>query len=246
MPTDCAPPPLFSLSVVSHGQAHLVRNLLSDLEQLRPLNFEVLVTVNIAEDESGYTARNYPLSVVRNPQPMGFGANHNAAFSRSQGRLFAVLNPDVRAPKLELNLLACAFDEPRTGACAPLVLNSLGAVEDSARRFPTVGRLVRRVLLGKSDPDYTWTDGARNVDWVAGMFIVFRREAFKQVNGFDARRFFMYYEDVDVCERMRHSGWEVRLQPATSVIHDAQRASHRNLQHLRWHLTSALRYLTGM
>lgn len=239
-------PPLYSLSVVSHGQAQLVRQLLADLDQLRPLNFEVLVTANIAEDESAYTARNFPLSVTRNPQPLGFGANHNAAFARSQGQLFVVVNPDIRAPKLDLNLLANAFDDPDIGACAPLVLNSRGSVEDSARRFPTVIKLVRRVLFSKDGPDYSWTDGPCTVDWVAGMFIVFRREAFAQASGFDARRYFMYYEDVDLCERLGKLGWAVRLHPGTSVIHDAQRASHGNLQHMRWHLTSALRYLTGI
>lgn len=238
--------PKFSLSVVSHGQDHLVRSLLADLALLRPLDFEVLVTVNLANDASEYPSGPYPVHVTRNAKPLGFGANHNSAFTRANGEFFVVVNPDIRTPGLELALLARCFDDPSMGACAPVVLNSRGEVEDSARRFPTVLGLARRVMLNDRRPDYERTDHPFSVDWLAGMFIVFRRAAFAQAGGFDARRYFMYYEDVDLCRRLQRLGWSVRVQPATHVIHDAQRASHRNLQHLRWHLTSAVRYLTGI
>jgi hypothetical protein len=62
------------------------------------------------------------------------------------------------------------------------------------------------------------------------------------VGGFD-ERFYMYYEDVDICRRLWGQGWSIVLQPAAVVIHDAQRASHRRLRHMRWHAASALRYL---
>ncbi|MGS0756858.1 glycosyltransferase family 2 protein [Roseateles sp. GG27B] len=75
------------------------------------------------------------------------------------------------------------------------------------------------------------------------MFVVFRRDAYEKIGGFDARRFFMYCEDIDICERLRSAGWRVVFQPETFVIHDAQRASRRSLRHLRWHSTSMLRYL---
>ena len=157
-----------------------------------------------------------------------------------------VVNPDIRTPDLRLAELQRAFYDACTGACAPLVYNSEGGLEESARRFPTFGRLLRRALLRERSPDYLWSNEPRLVDWVAGMFVVFRRKAFEEVGGFDSRRFFMYYEDVDLCERLQRHGWAIRVQPSTRIIHDAQRASHRNLRHLRWHITSALRYLTGL
>jgi N-acetylglucosaminyl-diphospho-decaprenol L-rhamnosyltransferase len=239
-------PPTFSLSVVSHGQLPLIVPLLADLSRLRFRNFEVLITLNIPEDAAAIGHRDFPLTVISNAEPKGFGANHNAAFARSRGSLFVVVNPDIRTPALDMQILASAFDNPRIGACAPKVLSTEGRVEDSARRFPTIASLFRRVLLDKKEPDYAFDNSPMLVDWVAGMFVVFRREAFSQARGFDAGRYFMYFEDVDICARLRRLGWEVRLQPATSVVHDAQRASHRDLRHLRWHVTSALRYLTGL
>jgi N-acetylglucosaminyl-diphospho-decaprenol L-rhamnosyltransferase len=238
--------PVFTLSVVSHGQAALVHELMTDLEMLTPQNFEVILTVNTPEDVSGLVRRTFPVRVINNLTPKGFGANHNAAFEQALGRLFVVVNPDIRAPDLQLEELRIVVEAGRTGACAPLVVNGRGDSEDSARRFPTFRRLMARILLNDRSPDYGRPSAPSIVDWVAGMFIVFRREAFQQAGGFDARRFFMYYEDVDLCERLHRLGWAVQLQPSTRVVHNAQRASHRNLRHFRWHAVSAIRYLTGL
>jgi len=223
----------------------MIRHLLSDLEQLDSNDFEVIVTVNIPEDESVFSSQHFPLRIVRNTVIKGFGANHNAAFKLSSGEFFVVTNPDIRAPELQFAEFRKVFNDASTGACAPVVRNSRRVVEDNARRFPTVMRLMRRVLLRERRPDYQFDLERVNVDWIAGMFMVLRRRAFEQVGGFDAKRYFMYYEDVDLCARLKHRGWTICVQPTTEVIHDAQRASHRNLKHLRWHLTSAMRYLSG-
>jgi hypothetical protein len=240
------PPPLVSLSVVSHGQASLIRSLLADLARLPQQDFEVLITINLPEDETAYQGYPFALRIIRNAAPKGFGANHNAAFEHCRGRFFAVVNPDIRITKLDLGTLTRVLEEPKVGAVAPVILASNGRVEDSVRRFPTFTRLARRVLLRQRAPDYVWDQQPIDVDWTAGMFVLFRPQAFKEISGFDDRRFFMYFEDVDICARLWRAGWRVRLQPCASVIHDAQRASRKNMKHLRWHLTSALRYLSGL
>jgi N-acetylglucosaminyl-diphospho-decaprenol L-rhamnosyltransferase len=74
------------------------------------------------------------------------------------------------------------------------------------------------------------------------MFVAFDRDAFREVGGFD-EGFFMYLEDADICRRLGEHGWATVYQSAWSVIHDAQRKSHRNLAHLRWYLSSALLFL---
>ena len=243
---NVAPQPTYTLSVVSHGQSALARLLLADLERVHPADFEVLLTLNVPEHESGLVSTKFPLRVIRNAHPKGFGANHNAAFAASRGAYFVVINPDIRLAHLALDGLRQVVDLNRTGACAPLVVNSSGSLEDSARRFPTVTRLLRRVVLSDRSLDYEWRDTSQEVDWVAGMFVMFRREAFEQVKGFDDGRFFMYFEDVDICRRLKRLGWAVCVEPAARVVHDAQRASNHQPKHLWWHLTSAARYLTGL
>lgn len=237
---------LITLSIVSHGQGALIRLLLDDLATLPNKNFEVLITVNLPEEELVYQGYSFPMRIIRNQIPKGFGANHNAAFERSAGRWFVVVNPDIRIKTLDLHVLLSPFENHAVAAVAPVVLSIDGKVEDSARRFPTLFVFAKRALFKKSPLDYQVERVPYSVDWVAGMFVVFRRDAYRQIRGFDDRRFFMYLEDADICRRLRRSGWQVLVNPNAQVIHVAQRASRRSLKHLRWHVVSALRYLTGL
>jgi hypothetical protein len=99
--------PLVTLSIVSHGHGAMVVNLLNDIQALQwaTESFEVLLTLNTPEDLSLFSSfqHSLPLRVFANPEEKGFGANHNAAFQRSRGWAFAVVNPDVRLPQLHLD-----------------------------------------------------------------------------------------------------------------------------------------------
>jgi GT2 family glycosyltransferase len=238
----------FTISIVSHHSAHLITNLLKDLQQHLPQEAEILLTLNCPEGEGFLAhAKDLPITVIRNPRPLGFGANHNQAFALARGELFVVVNPDIRLRAAPWQVLEDAFAQG-IGACAPQVLAPSGRAEDSVRRYPSLPRLFRRVVLKQKTADYTPQSGdlfPLAVDWVAGMFVVFDANAFRRVGGFDTR-YHMYFEDVDICRRLNASGYRVIWAPGTSVIHDAQRASHRSWTHRRWHLRSALRYLTGI
>lgn len=234
-----------TLSIVSHGQAALIHSLIEDLNRLNLSNVEIIITINIPEDESLIGKINYPHFILRNSSPMGFGANHNAAFEHSNGNFFVVLNPDIRIPDLSIHDLISPMDNDQVGAVAPVIVNPIGAIEDNVRRFPTFFELFKRAILKTKICHYQWGCSPINVDWAAGMFVLFRREAFASVGGFDDKRYFMYFEDVDICQRLLHSGWKTLLQPKCKIIHDARRASRTNIKHFIWHLSSAIRYLTG-
>lgn len=78
-------------------------------------------------------------------------------------------------------------------------------------------------------------------DWVAGMFMLFPSAAFEAVGGFD-ENFYLYYEDVDICVRLRHLGYRVAVMRGASVVHNARRDSRRCLRFARWHAASMARY----
>jgi hypothetical protein len=82
------------------------------------------------------------------------------------------------------------------------------------------------------------------VDWVAGMFMLFAKKTFERLNGFN-ERYFLYYEDVDICARLNLAGLKVMVNPAARVVHYAQHSSHRSLKYLRWHISSLYRFLTS-
>jgi GT2 family glycosyltransferase len=231
-------------SVVSHGQASLVNNLLDDFRRLKFNSVEIIITLNIPEDESKYNFLDLNIFLIRNDFPRGFGENHNRALLGSSKKYFFVINPDIRLIFFNIDYLLSSFNDSSVGVVAPRVLNSSGLIEDSARRFPSVIEILRKIFFMFNSVGYEITSRPMVVDWVAGMFVVYRGAAYKLVNGFDQHRFFMYYEDVDICRRLKRVGIAVVIDPRISVVHDAQRASHKNLKHFFWHFKSALRYFS--
>jgi hypothetical protein len=234
---------IVSVSVVSHHQGALVTRFLSDLAALRPTDIEVLLTVNVPEPAEPLERQYpFPLTTIRNAHPKGFGANHNAAFACASGRCFAVVNPDIRLSADPFPRLCEAALTPGIGVAAPRVLSASGKTEDSARRFPTVRSLAKKALTRRNALEYHLDHEPVNPDWVAGMFMVFERSTFAAVAGFD-ERYFLYYEDVDLCWRLRCAGYDVVLLPDVAVLHEARRDSHRKLGYLRHHLAGMSRFL---
>jgi N-acetylglucosaminyl-diphospho-decaprenol L-rhamnosyltransferase len=240
--------PRLSISIVSHGQGALVEPLLKDLSSADFRGFasvELFVTLNLPEDESFLSACDLAYRVIRNPRPIGFGANHNQAFACSDCDYFLVLNPDIRLGSL---LFGDLLDHGRDGfgVMAPRVVSSMGEVEDSCRRYPTISRVLKRVGFSKSTADYPQSaSNIIEVDWIAGMFMLFDSEAFKRVAGFDTR-YFMYLEDADICRRLNRCGLSVLYDSSQKIVHDAQRNSFKNGQHFKWHLRSMVRFIVGI
>lgn len=233
--------PLISVSVVSHGQAALVEILLNDLATHLKTPAEVVLTVNIPERlPFNPISPAFPVRVLTNPVPKGFGANHNAAFRESRGRYFCVLNPDIRLESDPFPALVDCLSDPRLGVAAPLIRDPAGSVEDNARRFPTPWTILYKALVG-SGLDYAVGTDVMYSDWVAGMFMLFPRDVFAEIGGFD-ERYFLYYEDVDLCARLAALGRRVAVCPKASAVHAARRESRHSLRYLRWHISSMLRF----
>ena len=217
-----------SISVVSHGQRDLVALLIRDLKtHCAKVQFELILTLNIDEEPPvGWHDFSHPAVLIQNAAPLGFGANHNQAFSRASGRMFCVLNPDIQFTVDPFESLVTCLEVLAVGMVAPVVVGANGAIEESARVFPTPGRIARRVFRKAALADYHISDQPLYPDWVGGMFMLFQRRIFEQLHGFD-ERYFLYYEDVDICARLRQLGHEIALCPQARVIHCAQRQSHR-------------------
>lgn len=231
-----------SISVVSHAQTGLIAALLADLEShCQESRFEVILTLNLDEElPFALDQFSWSIKIIRNAVPKGFGANHNQAFTQATGRYFCVLNPDIRLVGDPFRTLLAYLKDPSVGVVAPLVLGADGTPEDSARLFPNPLRILRK-LVGSSNPDYVVKDLPVHPDWVGGMFMLYPLNVFKRLGGFD-EKYFLYYEDVDICARLRLLGYEVAVCPDAKIIHHAQRSSHKSFRYTRWHLTSMTRF----
>lgn len=239
--------PLITLSIVSHRQGELVSHLLRDLQQVcHDSALRVILTLNLPEKLPFHPeAFPFPVDILENSRPLGFGANHNQAFRQASGTFFGVLNPDLRLPRNPFPLLCSALEAGKQiGVIAPGVEDEVKNIADNARCFPTPWRILKRILGDSRQPDYSLAGQPIPVDWLAGLFLLFPFRHFTAINGFD-ERYFMYCEDVDICARFRLAGYGVYWAPRISVIHQAQRHSHRRLNHLRWHLVSLVRFFNS-
>lgn len=241
----------FSISVVSHGHREYIISLLRDLAKLRRPDIEVILTWNLTGEEIDLDRQSFPFPItsVRNDAPKGFAANHNYAFRLSTGVNFVVLNPDISLPEDPFHFLIPILENHPPCICAPLIKTQDGEIEDSARFFPSplilikkaAAKILKKKLKLEKVPE---NRTMLNPDWVAGMFMVIPHSIYKKLGGL-SERYYLYYEDVDFCARARQAGIEVYVSKLVSVVHHAQRKSHNDLQFFRWHVESALRFLSS-
>src|SRR5690606_21389565 len=141
---------------------------------------------------------------------------------------------------------------PRGGAFGPLIRGGNGDVYPSAGMLPALGRGIGHALLCGIWPTNPWTRAyqqataeitERPAEWLSGACLLLRREAFDSVNGFDPR-YFMYFEDVDLGDRLGRAGWRNVYVPSAEVVHIGGTATERaSARMLTEHHRSAYRYL---
>jgi N-acetylglucosaminyl-diphospho-decaprenol L-rhamnosyltransferase len=224
--------PPITVSVVSHGHGAWLPPLLDDLARAPAgLLRRVVVTHNLPAAPLCAEGLPFELLQIQNPQPLGFGANHNQAFARVDTPFFAVLNPDMRLhdPGLWPQMLAVA-QKPGVGAVTATLLNADGSVQDNQRALVTPWSLFCRRVLRRTE---------RRVDWLSASFLLLPAAAYRSLGGFD-ERYHMYCEDVDLCLRLQLAGLTLE-RSAASAQHHAQRDSLRHWRPLLWHVHSLLR-----
>jgi GT2 family glycosyltransferase len=227
-----------SIVVVSYNTRDLLRACLASIPSAAGANgtepettYEVWVVDNASPDRSAeMVAAEFPeVRLVASSENLGFAKANNLALFEAAGRYLLLLNPDTEAKPGSLSALVRFMDaNPRAGACGPKLLNSDGTLQRNGARFPTVLRefvcvtglrrlAMRRYELamgyGRDDFDQTC-----EVDQVSGACLLVRRAALDQVGPLDDR-FFMFYEEVEWCHRIKAAGWQVWYVAESRVTH---------------------------
>lgn len=229
---------MVTASIVSHRHGPMVAHLVGELLACPEVS-RIVITQNIAEDAA--YPRDQKLEIRRSEAPRGYGANHNSALADANTPFVCVLNPDIRLRGNPFAALLRSFDDQSLALTAPKIVDPDGSTEGSARRFPTVVSLAAKAFGGHDGTYSDRTASMINPDWLAGMFLLMQGEAFAKVGGFD-EKFYLYYEDVDLCWRLRRAGYRIVQDRSVSVMHDARRESRRSLRFAKWHLASMARY----
>lgn len=234
-----------SLSIVIHQQVELADLLLNDLNRCHLNIRDVVLTINTPETFfKKRTNLHFDLKIIRNRRPKGFGANHNSAFEMIAGDYFGVLNPDLRLLYDPFPELLNLFRNNRVALVAPVVRKPDGTIEDNIRQFPTPLRIAAKAIGKRPVDNHRQRTKPFAAEWAAGMFLLFSSRIFQKIGGFD-ERFHLYYEDVDICARLKLAGYTIMACPSNTVIHDARRESHRKARYMLWHLQSMVRFFSS-
>ena len=214
---------------------HLRRCIASLDHTMGTRRWHAIVVDNASSDGSADFVATHPrVTLVRNEVNRGFGAAVNQAAAQTRAPLLWLLNPDCVVEPGTLEKLEAVLSQRRDCAiAAPQLLNTNGSVQASARGEPTAwtGLFGRHGLLTRFFPrsavarrnlpaeDLVLANKeSEAVDWVMGASMLIRRDLFDLVGGFD-EGYFLYWEDADLCRRLRDRGFTTRYVPAARVVH---------------------------
>ncbi len=240
--------------VVTYSSGRYLHTFLDSLVTASSGSIPVVVSDNGSTDGSlkGIEQRSLT-TVLRNHANLGYGAAANrGAIGASEGWLL-VANPDVELTEGSVDTLLAAVERwPRAGVLGPAIVNPDGLLYPSARQIPSLGRGTGHALFGWIWPSNPWTASYRRergevvegrCGWLSGSCLFVRREAFEAVGGFD-EGFFMYFEDLDLCERIGLAGYDAVYVPSARVRHTGAHSTSKNARAMaKAHHDSAYRYL---
>jgi GT2 family glycosyltransferase len=185
---------------------------------------ETIVVDNASTDDSVrvVAATRTGFTLLRNAENVGFARAMNRGAAASRGEFLAFLNTDVVLRPGTMEALLAEFDRnPSTGAVGPALRTPGGGYQVSFGGRRTFGRelLQKLCLNARQARALRKRRRRREVRWVSGAFLLVRRSAFEAARGFD-EAFFLYFEDIDLCFRLREAGWDVVYLPAAEAEHE--------------------------
>ena len=224
----------------------------------------IIVENNSGDDLSVLTQKSDKIKLINSPKNLGMGGGNNLGIKAAQGEYILVLNPDTVIKEGALNtLFAYLQANPQVGIVGPKLLNPNGSLQYSCSRFPKVYMpILRRTFLG----DYFSVNrdhfqmrefdhaSIKQVDWLMGSALMFKKRLVLADGkiwepAFD-QRYFMYFEDTDLCRTTLKNGFKVIYNPEAIFIHDHARESAKYpwylaifLDRLAWrHIGSWVKY----
>ncbi len=240
------------ISIINHAHDKMIvaNPTLKSLSK----QFKVIIKSNTIATEclSNYCIE-HGITLIQGETTKGFGANNNEVFRYAMCNLqvkdqdyFLVLNPDVEVdiePLYQLIELAQEYNAD-ISAINLFTDRSLSSYDNSIRHYPKLLSPLKSLLgIKRTDIyDKSQIQKPTKIEWAAGSFLLFRVGSFEQLDGFD-EKYFMYFEDADICTRANRNGFSVYYFPDIKAIHYASHQNRKLLsKHFPWYIKSLLKY----
>lgn len=229
--------PPVTIVMVTYNSTGVAGNALAAAARSRECGLaECIVVDNASRDGTpDFVRRGFPqATVVESGGNLGYGRGCNLGLQRAASRYVLFQNPDaVLEPDALEKLVRFLDDHPRAALVAPAILDGDGGVQH-ASRLPTPGSVIAmavgRGAAAKRRPIQPGGEPFRT-DWLCGALLMGRRDVLNEIGGFDPR-FFLYFEETDLCKRVAargHELWAVGGAIAHHAVHASARSTGRKL-----------------
>ena len=211
--------PSFSIIVLTWNVINYIEDCLEALLAQDYSSFEVLVVDNGSIDGTPeLVARRFPqVRLIRNQRNLGFAAGNNVGLRTASGDLLVLLNADTQVHPGWLTALADAFDDPATGVAGCKLLYPDGSIQHAGGFV--YGPRGEADHQGRYAPDDGRFDNLVDIEYATGAALAIRRTVLDQIGLLDEGFSPIYYEDIDLCYRVRAAGWRVVYVSQASVTH---------------------------
>jgi GT2 family glycosyltransferase len=257
--------PDISVVIVSYNTRELLRECLGTVaREAEGTSHEIIVVDNASSDGSPDMVLNdfRQVNLIRSNINLGFAGANNRGFAQAHGRYVVLLNSDAFLRPGALRLSLRHMDaHPEVGLGGGRLVGRDDSWQPSARMFPSLfndllmlsglaARYPNSRLFGRADRTWANPLEAAAVDWLPGAYVIVRREVLERVRYFD-ERFFLYYEEVDLCRRIKAAGYAIWYWPDIVTVHLGG-GSSKTINHLQmsgagsqltlWRMRSELLY----
>ncbi|MGQ9672641.1 MAG: glycosyltransferase family 2 protein [Candidatus Aminicenantales bacterium] len=238
--TNAKKPELTVIIVGHNSRVHLERCLASLEREGKSKEAEVILVDNHSSDGTqALVKQSFPwVSLIENKENVGYARANNQGIQSSRANFILFLNPDTAIPKGALSFLLQELKErPERAAIAPRLVREDGVFQVSFGRKPDFfGEAIQKLLL---NPYFRlklrFSVRPREVGWLSGACLLVRRSALEEAGFFD-ENFFLYFEDIDLCVRLRKNGYRLVFDPRVLVLHlgQASTSAHRLLSRIEY------------
>ncbi|EKE21978.1 MAG: glycosyl transferase, group 2 family protein [uncultured bacterium] len=207
------------------SERYLEQCLISIMEKVTGLDFEIIIANNDENKLDSFSLKNLKngyqkkIKIIEINKNIGFARGNNLAAKEALGKFMCFLNPDTRIISGDILRLLNEFEKDKNiGVIGPKILKG-GNIQPWSVGVDMDIIEILRSKLGWAKSKQLWSSNRKiEVDWVSGASIFIRRDVFLEAGGFD-ENFFLYYEDVDLCKRIKRLKKEIIYFPKFEIDH---------------------------
>jgi len=222
-----------SIIIVSFNTKKLLKECLKSLVtsyQSLVTDHEIIVVDNASEDGSPEMVEEFAkkylrkptITLIANQSNLGFAQANNQGIKKTKGKYLFLLNPDTRVKPGSLEkLIQFVRKYPEVGIVGAKLINPDGSVQPSVYHFPTLRRAIKEYWLDKKGVYEKYSPKGKKaieVEAVTGAAMFIPRKTIEKI-GFLDEKYFMYFEDLDYCQRVKQAGLKVYYLPEAEILH---------------------------